>query len=64
MPITTDPPARELRVKQTCDIRASLMEQLKRVCYWRRKSRTWFVNQALDQLLRQCPEALTPLPEE
>ena len=63
-PTPTDPPARELRVKQTCDIRASLMEQLERVCYWRRKSRTWFVNQALDQLLRQCPEALTPLPEE
>jgi len=52
-PMPTDPPARELRVKQTCDIRASLMEQLKRVCCWRRKSRTWFVNQALDQLLRQ-----------
>ena len=60
----TDPPTRELRVKQTCDIRTSLMEQLKRVCYWRRRSRTWFVNQALDQLLRQYPEALTPLPEE
>lgn len=55
--------AEEPTTKHTYSIRNSLVEQLIRVSYWRRQSRTWFINVALAQLLSQYPEASIPLPE-
>lgn len=63
-PAEATPPVPEPLVKQTYAIRAALAEQLDRVSYWKRKPRTWFVNQALTHWLDQYPEAHTSLPEE
>ena len=52
----------EPTTKQTYAIRNSLTEQLIRVSFWRRQTRTWFINVALAQLLSQYAEASTPLP--
>jgi hypothetical protein len=53
----------EPTTKHTYAIRNSLLEQLVRLSYWRRRPQNWFINLALAQLLSQCPEANRPLPD-
>ena len=44
------------------DMLLELGKQLERASYWRRRPRTWLVDKALTQLLRQYPESLTHSP--
>jgi hypothetical protein len=48
--------------KQTYSIAPSLITQLARVSHWRRRPVSQLVNEALDQFLRQYPEAQLPVP--